>query len=461
MVERKCRQPHMGGCGTCGRKPTEGLGQFAWALFDWANSPFTTLIITFVFPAYFAGAVVGNELLGQSIWGYAIAASGLIIAVLSPPLGAIADAGGCRKPWILAFTMMCILGSSLLWFVPPHSDAATWAIFWMIVANLGFEFGVVFNNAMLPDIVPEERLGRLSGWAWGLGYLGGLTALAISLVVFVQPERPLLGLNRQEAEHVRVVGPLVAIWFAAFVWPLFVFTPDRPSSGLPINVTLRQGMRTVLRTLKTLPQQPSILRFLLAHMLYADGLATLFAFGGIYAAGTFGMGLSEVVAFGIVLNITAGIGAFSFAWLDDWLGSRRTAVLALAGLILASVAAVSVERRVWFWMAGSALGLFVGPVQAASRSFMARLSPDDQKTEFFGLFALSGKATAFAGPAMVAAATGIAGSQRIGLATVIGFFVAGLILLLTVKEPGRLPKEPVRAPDTHRPPAHQPEQRSI
>jgi UMF1 family MFS transporter len=259
----------------------------------------------------------------------------------------------------------------------------------------------------------------------------------VALVAFVQPDTPAFGLDRQQAEHIRVVGPLVAVWFVAFAWPLFVFTPDRPSSGLAIGAALRQGMRTMLATLAALHRQRGVLRFLLAHMLYADGLATLFAFGGIYAAGAFDMSISEVITFGVVLNLTAGIGAFAFAWVDDWLGSRRTAALALVGLILASIAAVSVQSRPWFWAAGAALGLFVGPVQAASRSFMARLSPQDRQAEFFGLFALSGKATAFIGPAMVAAATEAAGSQRTGLATVIGLFVAGLILLLTVQDPTR------------------------
>lgn len=412
------------------RQRTDGLGQFAWALFDWANSPFTTLIITFVFPAYFAAAIVGDQVKGQAIWGYAIGASGLVIALLSPPLGAIADVGGRRKPWIMGFTALCIAASALLWFAAPGSASVELALICVAVANLGFEFSTMFNNAMLPDIVAEERLGRLSGWAWGLGYAGGLAALALALVVFVQPTPPLFGLDPDQAEQIRIVGPLVALWFGLFVWPLFVFTPDRPGRSLGLGAAIREGLRTLGKTARALKARREVVFFLLGHMLYADGLNTLFAFGGVYVSGTFGMSLSEVILFGVVLNVAAGAGAFAFGWVDDWIGSRRTAALALVGLILASVAAVSVETRPGLWGAGCLIGVFVGPVQAASRSLMARLSPPDQPAEYFGLFTLSGKATAFLGPIVVAAVTEATGSQRDGLATIILFLMGGLALLL-------------------------------
>lgn len=406
-----------------------GAGQFAWALFDWANSPFTTLIITFVFPAYFATAIVGDQVRGQAIWGYAIGASGLVVALLSPPLGAIADVGGRRKPWIMGFTLVCIIATALLWFAAPSVASAPLALACVAIANLGFEFGTTFNNAMLPDIVTEERLGRLSGWAWGLGYAGGLAALAVALAAFVQPATPPFGLDREQAEHVRIIGPLVAIWFGLFVWPLFVFTPDRPGRNLAFAAAIREGLHTLRDTLKALRSGREVPLFLLAHMLYADGLITLFAFGGIYVSGTFGMSLSEVIVFGAVLNVAAGLGAFLFGWVDDRIGSRPTAALALAGLILASVAAVSVQTRPWLWVAGCFIGLFVGPTQAASRSLMARLSPPDHRAAYFGLFALSGKATAFVGPVVVAVVTDVTGSQRLGLATIIAFLASGLVLL--------------------------------
>ena len=417
-----------------------GQGLVAWALYDWANSPFTTLVITFVFPAYFGMAVVGEEVEGQALWGYAIGASGLIIAALSPLLGAIADAGGRRKPWLLAFSSLCILAAALLWYIQPARSFVGWALVLVGIANIGFEFGVVFNNAMLPDLVPQERIGRWSGWAWGLGYAGGLAALVLTLLGFVQAEMPWLPLDRDRAEHIRIVGPLVSLWFITFTWPVFVWTPDRPRSGKAADAAVRQALASLRATVIDLPTKGNIARFLLAHMLYADALVAVFAFGGFYAAGIFGMTIAEVIGFGIVLNIAAGIGAFGFAWVDDWIGSRSTVLLALCGLIATSAAAILVDSRLWFWIAGSGLGLFVGPAQAASRSLMARLAPRGQETEFFGLFALSGKATSFVGPAMVGMVTAATGSQRFGLASLLILFIAGAVLLLGVAEPGRARK---------------------
>ena len=415
--------------GVVRRRQADGVGQFAWALFDWANSPFNTLIVTFVFPAYFATAIIGDQVRGQAIWGYAISASGLAVALLSPPLGAIADVGGRRKPWIMGFALVSFVATALLWFAAPSVASAPLALACVVIANVGVALGAMFNNAMLPDIVTRERLGRLSAWAWGLGYAGGLTALAVVLVAFVEPATPPLGLNREQAEHVRIVGPLVAVWLGLFVWPLFVFTPDRPGRSLAFAAAIGEGLGNLRTTLKRLTASREVPLFLLANMLYADGLVTLFAFGGVYVSGTFGMSLSEVIVFAVVLNVAAGLGAFLSGWVDGWIGSRPTAALALAGLILASVAAVSVQTRPWLWVTGCFIGLFVGPVQAASRSLMAKLSPTDQQAAYFGLFALSGKATAFVGPLVVAIVTDATGSQRLGLATIIVFLVAGLVLL--------------------------------
>ena len=418
--------------------PTPTRGLVAWAGYDWANSPFTTLIITFVFSAYFSKGIVGDEVRGAELWGYTASIAGLVIALGSPVLGAIADAGGPRKPWLLVFTAICVVGSGALWYAGPAPEFITWAMVWVVIATIGFEFGIVFNNAMLPDLVAPARLGRWSGWAWGLGYFGGLAAMVATLFLFVQAETPLLGLDKESAEHVRVVGPLAAVWFAVFVWPMFVFTPDRDRSGLALGEKVRRGLSNLWGTLMRLRDHGNIVRFLIARMIYADGLVTVFAFGGIYAADTFGMALKQVIIFGIVLNVTAGIGAFCFAWLDDWFGSKRVIYISLSGLLATALGAVVVQDVAWFWVWGSLLGIFVGPAQAASRSLMARLAPAELRTEFFGLYALTGKATAFAGPALVAIVIAATESQRWGLSTVLAFFAVGFLLLLTVKEPERV-----------------------
>ena len=414
-------------------------GLIGWALYDWANSPFSTLIITFVFPVYFGRAIVGDESEGLWLWQLALGLSGVAIALLSPILGGIADAGGRRKPWLFAFAALCIIATALLWYAEP--GFLVWAIVCVIVANLAFEFGIVFNNAMLPDLVPPARLGRWSGWAWGIGYFGGIAALLIALFGFVQTEHPWFGLD--EGQAVRVIGPLAAVWFAAFIWPLFAYTPDRPAARIGIPAAVVKGLSTLVVTLRNVRKHRNVARFLLARMIYTDGLNTVFVSGGAFAAAAFGMPLGEVIQFGILLNVTAGLGAVGFAWIDDWIGPKRTIIIALAGILVTGIAAISVRDVFWFWVAGAAFGAFLGPAQAASRSLMALLALPELRTEFFGLYALSGKATAFAA-LFIAGLVGRVTDERTGLATAIVFIAAGLALFFTVREP---PREPEQASD--------------
>jgi len=407
----------------------------AWCLYDWANSAFPAVILTFVFAAYFAQGVAENPVIATGQWGLAITLSGLVIAILSPVLGAIADQNGRRKPWIAIFSLLCIAVTALLWFVKPDPSYVVFALVCLAIGNFAFEFAFVFYNAMINDLVPPDRLGRLSGWGWGAGYAGGLVCLVIVLLGFVSADPPWFGIGREEAAHVRMAGPIAALWFAVFCWPLFVFTPDQPSRGVAPLTAIRNGVRTIWSTLVNLRNYRNIARYILAHMVYTDGLNTLFAFGGIYAAGEFGMTVAEVIWFGIALNLTAGLGAAGFAWVDDWIGAKRTILIALFGLIVTGIAILSTHDKTVFWALGMALGIFFGPAQAASRSLMARLAPADMQAEMFGLHALSGKATAFVGPALFGWATVTFETQRAGMATVLVFLALGGALLWTVREP--------------------------
>ena len=411
------------------------LGQFSWALYDWANSAFSAVTITFVFATYFSEGIAADSVTGTAQWGWAMTASGIAIALISPVLGAIADAGGRRKPWLSAFTTITVIGCLLLWSARPDPSVVVYTLVIVALANLAFEVAGVFYNAMLPEIVGRDYLGRLSGWAWGLGYFGGIACLVLTLFAFVQTDRPLFGLDKGSAEHVRITGPLVGIWFAVFSLPLFLLTPDKRSTGLPAREAVRRGLAQLRRTFANLRRYREIVRFLIARMIYTDGLNTLFAFGGIYAAGTFGMDFAEVIRFGILLNVTAGLGALGFAWVDDWLGAKRTILIALVGLFACGTAAVVATDTLAFWIAGGLLGIFVGPTQAASRSLMARMAPPELRTEMFGLYAVSGKITAYIGPALLGTVTFWTGSQRWGIATILVFFLVGGLLLLPLKEP--------------------------
>ena len=408
----------------------------SWCVFDWANSAFPTVITTFVFATYFTTTVAESTIAGTAAWGHAQSLAALIIALLGPALGAIADRGGRRKPWLLAFTALCVAACVGLWFTQPERGDVIWALTFVVLGTVGFEIGMVFYNALLPEIAAPERLGRLSGWGWGMGYAGGLACLSVALVGFIQTDAPWFGLAAGTAEPVQATTLLVAAWVSLFALPLFLWTPDKPRGERTMEA-LRNGLVTLVNTLCNIRRYAQTARFLLARMIYIDGLNTLFAFGGIYAAGTFGMALEEVILFGIAINVTAGIGAACFAWLDDNIGPKRTILIALGGLIGFGGALLLASGKVWFWALALPLGLFVGPAQAASRSFMARLAPPHMRAEMFGLFAFSGKVTAFLGPLFLAWATLAFDSQRAGMATIIVFLAVGFVLLLPLRDPGR------------------------
>jgi len=413
-------------------RPPGRKGLWAWALYDWANSAFPTVVITFVFATYFAQGVVGDEDRGASLWGLAMSISGVAVAILAPIVGAIADHSGRRKPWLLTFTALALAAGGGLWFVEADPSYILLGMVLAGLANLAFEFGTVFYNSMLPDLVAPKHYGRLSGWAWGLGYAGGLGCLALAYV-FVTADPPLFGLDAAASEPVRAVGPLVALWYLAFAWPLFLFTPDRPKVAIGPRQALRLGLAQLGRTLKGLPRQGTILRFLIARLFYTDGLNTLFAFGGIYAARSFGMAIEEILLFGILLNVTAGIGAAVFGWVDDRIGAKPTIVISLLCLIVLSGLILAVEGKLWFYVLGSAIGIFIGPAQSASRSLMAHLAPVEQRTEMFGLFALTGKVTAFVGPALVTILTASFDSLRVGMTAIVFLFILGLVILWPLK----------------------------
>lgn len=416
------------------RKKESTLSLFSWALYDWANSSFFAVIQTFVFATYFMQSVVQDETLASTQWGNTIGAAGLVIAICAPFIGAVADQLGRRKPWIGWFSLLCILATAALWFVEPSQQFVALALILIFLGTVGSEFAIIFYNAMLPDLACEERVGRWSGWAWGLGYAGGLACLVVALFLFVDVENPPFGLDKAAAEHVRATFVLVAVWYALFSIPMFLFTSDRPRTDLGIREAARSGWQQLKTSIKNVRRYKHIVRFLIARMVFIDALATVFAFGGIYASGTFDLGERDVLLFGIGLNVTAGIGAAIFAWLDDLWGSRTTMLLSLVGLIITTTGVLIVQSLTWFWVFGLLLGIFVGPVQAASRTYMARVSPPDLQNQMFGLMALSGKVTAFLGPLLVGWVTFFAGSQRIGMSVIVLLFMLGFTLLYLVPD---------------------------
>jgi UMF1 family MFS transporter len=406
----------------------------AWSMYDWANSAFPTLVITFVYATYFTQAVAVDELTGTTQWAWTMALSGVLIAVLSPLLGAAADRNRRRRVSLMTATGVCVIATSLLAFVHPDMlYASLLALLLVVIANTAFEIGMVFYNAFLPAIADNDRMGRVSGYGWALGYAGGLCCLAVALVTLVRAD-PVLGISTEGGFNFRATNLLVAAWFLVFSIPMFLWVAEPQASTAVDTAPNSSAFGRLLDTLRKVRRFRQIVRFLVARLVYNDGLVTVFAFGGIYAAGTFGMELAEVIQFGIAINVAAGIGAWLFGYVDDRVGAKFTVMVTLVALSVFTLVAVLAPSKTWLWVAALGIGVFVGPNQSASRSLMGRLVPEDRQSEFFGFFAFSGKVTAFAGPFLLGAITELAGSQRAGVATTLVFFVVGGVLLMGVDE---------------------------
>lgn len=450
----------------------------SWMLFDWSVQPYYTLVQTFLFAPYFANAVVQNTVCGtsiaagsaagacgQSLWGYAAAVAGLLIAILSPFLGAAADGGGRRKPWVALLAIVFVAGLATLWLAEPGADTRTILIVLtgFVAATLAAELMTVFSNAIMTGLVPKDELGRLSGTGWAVGYFGGLASLALVAGLLVPLPGstttlagldPLLSLDTAAREGDRLTGPFAAVWFLIFIIPFFLFVPDRRLGAA--NHPRRSATAELWDTVKSLPAMPSLLIFLIARMIYTDGLTAIFTFGGIYGASVFGWGPTELGIFGIALTLVGAFGALIGGRLDDKLGPKPIIITALLILLVGAVGILSIDQthilfktEVAAKVSGSApfssigeqaflafaiiVGLVAAPVQASSRSLLARLAPADKITQYFGLLAFSGKVTAFMAPLIVAFVTQETGSQRYGMSAILGFLVVGILLMLFVR----------------------------
>jgi UMF1 family MFS transporter len=405
---------------------------FSWCMYDWANSAFTTLVVTFIYATYFTTSIAQNEIIGTTQWSWGIGVSAVLIALLSPVFGAIADRGGRRRRYLIVSTVICVGATALLTFIAPGSvNAVLLSLTVFVIANVAFEIGMVFYNAFLPEITPQEKIGRVSGYGWGLGYMGGLFCLVAALAVFV-PDTPLFGISTADGFNIRATNLLVAGWFLLFSLPMFAFVKDcRPAHE---RASVRDAFGDLATTFRQVRGYREIVRFLLARLFYNDALVTVFAFGGIYAMGTFNMTFEEMTVWAITINAAAGLGAFAMGFLDDRIGGKRTALLSIVMLAAAATVAVLTTSTTLFWIAGIVIGVAVGPNQAASRSLMGRFVPPRHKAEFFGFFAFSGKITSFTGPILLGLVTAATGSQRAGMSTILLFLLVGGLLLLTVDE---------------------------
>ena len=394
----------------------------AWALFDFANSVYPAVITTTVFSIYYVGTVVGNETgRGNWWWGLCVSVSALIVAVSSPLLGAIADRGGARKKFMLAYTVVCLIGVLLMTALQPGMVVAGLVIF--VIANVGFESALVFYNAYLPDIAPPEKQGWVSGLGFGVGYLGSALGLIMVLPFAVR-------------ESFGAVWVLVAAFFLIFGLPAFFYLPRDRGGGMTVPQAAWWGLTNFRAIVREVWQLEDLRNFLIAFFFYIDGVLTIIVSAGNVATETFGFTFSETIILFLVVQISALVGAFALAKPTDRYGPKKILNGVLVLWIAASVSAFFIQSQALFWAVAVVVGLGLGAVQSASRSFMASLIPDGKEAEMFGFYALCGKSSSVVGPLLFGgAALVFSGNQRPGFLLIAVLFIIGLALLQRVNDP--------------------------
>ena len=442
---------------------------WGWYFFDWASQPYNTLLLTFIFGPYFASIVsqrmmadgLESEAAGayaQSIWSLGLTVSGLSIALLAPFLGAMADASGRRMPWIWGFSALYVAGSAVLWFAYPDASNFGWILVAFGIGIIGMEFATIFTNALLPDLGDHGEIGNISGTGFAFGYLGGVLALAIMLLLFEDGAgrtiiglQPLFGLNPAANEGTRFVGPFTALWYVASMAVFFLWVRETGSARRAESAGVAAALNQLKTTVLSLKRRISLASYLGSSLFYRDALNGLYGFGGVYATLVLGWSITQIGIFGIFGALTATI----FSWLggkaDRRYGPKPVIVISIVIHIIVCIIIVGMTREqilgiplipgsampdIVFYLCGGTIGAAGGTLQASSRSMMVRHSRPERATEAFGLYALSGKATAFLAPALIGLATWFTGSPRLGVSPLIGLFLLGLILLFWVKPEG-------------------------
>ena len=441
------------------------LARYSWTMFDFANQPFYTLIMTFVFSVYFTDVfIVGAD--GAQKLTLTQTISGLAIAVLSPVLGSITDIKGNRKLLMGITSALFVLGMALLWYSPPGAPDGIWLVmFGLILASAMVGFSEVFNNSVLSTIETPENSGWLSGMGYGVGYIAGLIALILFLIIFVWPggeTESLYGLNTSEYEHIRIVGPLSAIWYAVFIIPLFLFTPDLKKNNVTVINSIKIGLTNFIKTFKEARKYKNIFIFLITRMFYQDALNALFVVGGVYASLVVGMSLTQVLILGIILNVLSGPSSIYGGYLNDLIGSKNVINLSLWGLFLSGVLGISIDKdTIFFFFTVNeysssveeftfgifnsvsqvtyicvviGISIFYGPAQTASRALMIKIAPQEKMTEFFGLYAFAGKSTAWLVPGIMSLILAFTDSLQYAMISIMFFNLIGIIGMYFVSE---------------------------
>lgn len=410
-------------------KKSTKLELFSWMLYDFANTSFTVMIVTFVYSVYFrdiVGKGLGNK--ADFLWGLSGSLSMVTVALLSPLLGAIADHTKAKKKFLTFFAFLCIVFGGMLYFVKEGMIFEGMLLF--IIANIGFEGGNVFYNAFLPEITTQDKYGRISGYGWALGYLGAI------IIIFIC--KPLLsgGFEESNLSNVRLTFLLSAIFYLVFSLPIFFFLKERRGKAMAVKNApyIVMGYRRLRDTFRNVKKFKELAKYLLSYFIYTDGITTVIFFSTIYAKETLHFKISELILFYIMVQTTGILGALFFGWLADKLLPKKTIMITLLIWCIVVIGAYFVEDKSVFFVIGMLAGIAMGSSQSASRSMMGLLTPRDKKAEFFGFYGISGKFSAALGPFVFGLISAWTGSQRIAILAVIAFFLLGLVLLQRVDE---------------------------
>ena len=404
---------------------------FNFALYDFANSSFTTIIITFIFATYFAKQIAPNPVLGQSYWGWTIGITGFLVAIIGPVVGSFADKKNRIVFFIRCFSLLCILFTTLLWFSKPSQSYLLYTLVVVGIANLFYELSLIFYNSLLKDISTSKNLGKSSGFGFALGYIGGIVILLISIKLFIDTDSLPFGLIKEESQNIRAIALLVSIWFLIFSIPFLFFAIKEKKKEIKKSVSSNFADLKKLLWHKKI----SVLgKFLIARMLYADGLNAIIVMGGIFAVGVFNLEIKDLLTLSILMNVTAFIGALVGGIANDKYGSKIVIIFSLIGLIFSSITILFTFSVSTFFFLAAINGLFIGPIQSASRVVITSMLNKNNQGKGFGLFATSGKLTSFVGPLLVSTVTFLTDSQRIGFSAAIILLLAGLAILLNIKK---------------------------
>lgn len=399
---------------------------FGWVMFDFANSSFTTVIITVVFSAYFVSHIVGDNLLGVKYWGWGLAFSNLAVMICGPFIGAVADFSGSKKRFLFVSYLFCVIFTALLFFAGKGDILL--ALIIVIIANIAFSTGENFCAAFLPEIAEPEQVGKVSGYGWAFGYIGGLLSLALCLIIFKA--------FGQEEIQIRSTFLSTSLFFLLSAIPTFLWLRERKRpEPLPHGISyINIGYSRVMDTFRDLANFGELIKFLLVFFLFSCGISTIIAFSSIYAESVVGFSKSETLIFFIVVQLSSSLGAFAFGFIEDRIGAKATIAITLVIWIAVVVMVWWSPSKAFFWFAGNLAGLAIGSSQSSSRAMVALFTPRSKSAEFFGLWGMSGKFAATVGIFSYSLMTTMSGSMRSAILLTGLFFIAGLIGILFIDE---------------------------